>query len=162
MAEDHRRVEARSIVGTGMATDPERITAVADERARRERAWRDPPAVAFGAVLEHAPAKGTFDDAVEPDPRRPPPPEPETSTTTAPSTSPPAPASSSSKPASKPMSSRPRPSLPDPRERMLRAQLARSEGRATPSPLSSTETPPTGKSVRPRADRPLDPQDKKP
>lgn len=160
MAEDHRRVEARSIVGTGMAADPERIAAVADERARRERAWRDPPAVAFGAVLEHAPAKGTFDDAVEPDPRRQPPaPEPASMPMGASSSSPTSAAPSTP---SKPASSRPRPSLPDPRERLLRAQLARSEGRPPPPPLTSTETPPTGKSVRPRADRPLDPQDKKP
>ena len=41
MAEDHRRVEARQIVGTGMATDADRITRIADDAARRERAWRN-------------------------------------------------------------------------------------------------------------------------
>jgi hypothetical protein len=55
MADDHRRVEPRGIVGTGMATDPERIQDVQDEYDRHLRSWRDAPKKSFGQVLEEGP-----------------------------------------------------------------------------------------------------------
>lgn len=62
MAEDHRRVEPRSIIGTGMSTDPERVEALLHERERRERGWRHPPEKGFGAVLEETPAAHQLDE----------------------------------------------------------------------------------------------------
>ena len=71
MADKHRRVEPRQIVGTGMATDPRRVEDLQEEQARRERAWRDAPEKAFGAVLEETPAKAQArEDDVDEDPRR--------------------------------------------------------------------------------------------
>lgn len=69
MADDHRRVEPRGIVGTGMLTDPERIAALEREAARRERAWRDAPERGFGAVLEEAPVWEPPVEEPEVDPR---------------------------------------------------------------------------------------------
>jgi hypothetical protein len=61
MAEEHRRVEARrSVVGTGMATEPDRIDSIARDAARRERAV--PPIEAFGAVLARSGAEGELVD----------------------------------------------------------------------------------------------------
>ncbi len=66
MAEDHRRVEPRQIVGTGMATDPSRIEDIEREAERKKRAWRNAPEQAFGDVLSRAP-KATDVDVVEED-----------------------------------------------------------------------------------------------
>jgi len=57
MAEEHKRVEARNIVGTGMATDAERVRELEAEAVRRERAWRDAPERSFGEVLDTTPAR---------------------------------------------------------------------------------------------------------
>ena len=159
MAEDHRRVEPRSIVGTGMATDPERVEQVADEAARRERANRAPPAQSFRDVLVSAPARGEFEDAPGRDPRRKPDSErkdvseatstTETSTPSMPTLTPAAPAATSTAPApALAASSKPRPSLPDPRERLLREKLARSQAAAAKAivPDPPGVTPPTGSS----------------
>jgi hypothetical protein len=59
---EHRRVEPRTIAGTGMATDPERIHAVAAEAERHARAWRPVRDAAFDDVLERAPPKGELAD----------------------------------------------------------------------------------------------------
>ena len=50
MAETHRRVEARSIVGTGMSTDPERIREIELRKARMERDY-NLPQKQFGEVM---------------------------------------------------------------------------------------------------------------
>jgi hypothetical protein len=57
MADGHKRVEPRNIVGTGMATDAERVQSLEDEVARRERAWRNAPERGFGEVLSETPGK---------------------------------------------------------------------------------------------------------
>jgi hypothetical protein len=124
MVDDHRRVEARTnLAGTGMAVDPRRIHDIEDEAARRERITRGAPQVAFGAVLQRAPARGATDD--EPPP---PPPEgepaderdtasatPASAPAAAPSTAPAGPARRA------PLRSAVR--APDPRARQLHAQL---------------------------------------
>jgi hypothetical protein len=66
---DHRRVEPRGIMGSGMTTDPERVQQLEEETARKERAWREHE-VQFGDVLSKAPAKGHLEDEVEPDGRK--------------------------------------------------------------------------------------------
>lgn len=71
MADEHRRVEPRSIVGTGMLNDPERIEALQRERERLERTWRERPKRGFGDVLRETPAKNADDEeAAGEDPRR--------------------------------------------------------------------------------------------
>ena len=54
MAETHRRVEPRGIVGTGMSTDPERIREIENRAARMERDY-NLPGKKFGEVFENAP-----------------------------------------------------------------------------------------------------------
>lgn len=122
MPEDHRRVEARSIVGTGMATDPERLQRIEDEAARRERAWRDAPAEGFGSVLGATPARGQMADATTPDPRR----RVEVPAAEVEIEAAPTEASTSTSPARPPPArpARQSPRAPDPRERLLREQLA--------------------------------------
>jgi hypothetical protein len=161
---EHRRVEPRQIVGTGMASDPERFRSVDEEKERRARAWRDPPEKGFGAVLEEAPARGELED--EPaegqpgrraprgrrDPRDEKPPSEAAALSTAALAGsdgdaaqerdgPPTPEVKARTPAR----SLPR-VPPDPRERLLREQL-RASARASPS--RSTDTPPTGKTRKP-------------
>ncbi|MFZ9886353.1 MAG: hypothetical protein ACO3JL_02520 [Myxococcota bacterium] len=51
MADQHRRIEPRGIVGSGMLNDPERIEQLEHERARHERGWRDAPQRRFGEIL---------------------------------------------------------------------------------------------------------------
>lgn len=65
MADEHRRVEPRGIVGSGMLTDPERVEQLEHDRDRRERAWREAPKRKFGEVLEEAPARAPEDDERE-------------------------------------------------------------------------------------------------
>lgn len=62
MADQHRRIEARGIVGSGMLNDPERIEQLESERARRERGWRDAPKRRFGEVLRESPAPEPRED----------------------------------------------------------------------------------------------------
>lgn len=68
MADEHRRVEPRGVVGSGMLTDPERIEQLEHERERMERTWREPPKRKFGEVLLEAPARNPFEE--EPPPLR--------------------------------------------------------------------------------------------
>lgn len=146
MAEDHRRVEPRAIiVGTGMVNDPERLERIEEDRARRERAWRERPEVSFGAVLQQAPAKGALEDEVPP---------PTTSTPATMEPTPPPSSTSTSPEAKKAPSSKPKPSLPDPREKLLRQKLSQLEKAAPKTPLLSTETPPTGNAGAPSLRRP--------
>ena len=62
MVEQHRRVEPRYIVGTGMATDPERIDRIKHDVDRRERDTRQQPVEGFGDVLGRAPPRGELAD----------------------------------------------------------------------------------------------------
>lgn len=55
MVDEHRRVESRGIIGSGMATDPDRIRDVEAEYERRMRQDRERPAKSFAATLEEAP-----------------------------------------------------------------------------------------------------------
>lgn len=66
MADEHRRVEPRGVVGSGMLTDPERIEQLEHERERLERTWRDAPKRRFGEVLSEAPARPSRDEDEEP------------------------------------------------------------------------------------------------
>lgn len=66
MADEHRRVEPNSIVGTGMRTDPERIREVEDEQERILRRRREKPRRGFGDVLESAPAWHGDEEEEEP------------------------------------------------------------------------------------------------
>lgn len=56
MANTHRRVEPRSIIGTGMATDPDRVRELEQRAARFERD-RNLPKRKFGDVIASAPPK---------------------------------------------------------------------------------------------------------
>ena len=62
MVEQHRRVEPRYIVGTGMATDPERIDRIQHDVDRRERDTREQPVEGFSDVLGRAPPRGELAD----------------------------------------------------------------------------------------------------
>ena len=155
MAEDHRRVEPRFIVSSGMAVDPEHIVKVEADAERAKRQWRNAPEEGFGDVMKRSPAKGSFADEVVPDKRRRPAPA-ETAPTTNdddkgnddPSDAPKAGVT----PGAKTRPGRPLPSLPDPRERALRAMLAAKTTGALPSDTddlktaksAGVETPPTG------------------
>jgi hypothetical protein len=66
LVDDHRRVEPRSIVGTGMLTDPERIETLQQEHERLERTWRERPKKRFGEVLSETPARQEDEDEDEP------------------------------------------------------------------------------------------------
>lgn len=157
MVEDHRRVEPRSIVGTGMATDPERVEQVADEAARRERATRAPPANSFSAVLVTAPARGDLEDAAPVrDPRRKPDDagdnadnaanaDDANNADTAGAAAAPVTTTAATEKA-KATSSKPRPSLPDPRERLLREKFAKLQGAPASPSRQPGVTPPTGSS----------------
>jgi hypothetical protein len=155
MAEDHRRVEARQIVGTGMATDAERITQVADEAARRERAWRNVPELSFGEVLVHTPARavggGDNEERDERDERGRRDPRDQradardaSASDRAPDTAEPRASTSTKAPPRPPL--RPALRAPDPRARLLHAQLAArtpaptTKQTPTMSPSSSTAT----------------------
>lgn len=71
MADEHRRVEPRGVVGSGMLTDPERIEQLEQERDRVERTWREGPKRKFGEVLTETPPRAPGDaEEPPPDPRR--------------------------------------------------------------------------------------------
>jgi hypothetical protein len=55
VADENRRVEPRSIIGTGMTTDPDRIRELEAEQERVERQRREKPKKGFGEVLAEAP-----------------------------------------------------------------------------------------------------------
>ena len=65
MVDDHRRVEPRSIIGTGMATDPDRIREIDADQARRERSGDGPPKRSFATVLEEEPQQPREDPSFE-------------------------------------------------------------------------------------------------
>jgi hypothetical protein len=147
MVEDHRRVEPRQIVGSGMATDPERIERITDDAARRERAWRPSPATSFGAVLQHTPARSdpAHDEARHPSDR--PDAEPGFANDGERSTSEPE-VRVTPKPTAKPARRLLRATVrgPDPRERLLHAQL---EARAaTERSASRSNATPSGTGPR--------------
>jgi hypothetical protein len=140
MAEQHRRVEPRQIVGTGMATDREEIERLQAEKARFDRAWREPPAEKFGDVMQRAPARADLEDDPDaypdrrkkksaapeaPDSARDAPdddePDDDTKGMAAPTPAPDA------KRAAAKVGQRALPRAPDPRERLLRAQLQKLE-----------------------------------
>ena len=54
MVEQHRRVESRSIIGTGMATDPDRVRDIERRAARMERDY-GATGVKFGEVVSGKP-----------------------------------------------------------------------------------------------------------
>jgi hypothetical protein len=134
MPEDHRRVEPRSIVGTGMATGPERLAQIEQDAARMQRAWREAPEERFGDVLGRSPARADMVDADVPDRRRAAAQaaEAEAAATT------PAPAATTTQQPPRPTRLSPR--APDPREQQLRNALA-----ARQTPPSTSGTPPTAK-----------------
>src|SRR5687768_484961 len=66
----HRRVEPRGIIGTGMATDADKIRDIEHEQEKRVRTWHDAPERGFGDVLAEAPAKGELEDDDDEDPRK--------------------------------------------------------------------------------------------
>lgn len=148
---EHRRVEPRGvIVGTGMLTDVDRIRDVEADKERKERAWRNAPEVGFGEVLTTAPAKGELEDEPQDDPRKkkPPPqlpaaaPAPVDMASAALTDVKPSSSSSSSVKGRKDLPRVPR----DPRERMLREQLAKNQ--ASPKGATTNDTPPTGSHAR--------------
>jgi hypothetical protein len=77
---EHRRVESKlSPIGTGMATEPERIDQVQQEQERRRR-HESAPVVSFGDVIAQAPAVGALvDDPEAAAPASPPAPPPKKS-----------------------------------------------------------------------------------
>lgn len=168
---EHRRVEPRGIVGTGMATDPERIREVEDEHERRARVWRAPPERGFGDVLAEAPPRGRLeDDADGGDERRrrrpsgqanaaaqadagapaqagegPTSPAPAAGTPPAKQATPPAAVAGQR---GKPITSKPLPRvLPDPREILLRKQLDAPKPQARTPPTADTQ--PASKTRKP-------------
>jgi hypothetical protein len=62
VADEHRRVEANSIIGSGMSTDPEKIREVEDEHERVMRQRREKPKRGFNDVLAEAPARASHED----------------------------------------------------------------------------------------------------
>jgi len=143
MVEDHRRVETRQIVGSGMATDPERIEQVRHDAERRERDTREQPAEAFGDVLGRAPARADLADASGTRPRPGPPAAASAALPAGGASSGPTP--DSPQPPRRPPE-RTTPRAPDPRAKLLHAQLSqRSPSRPAP-PVATTgddATPPT-------------------
>jgi hypothetical protein len=153
----HRRVEPRGIIGTGMAADVDRIRDVEADKERKERAWRDPPERGFGDVLATAPAKAELEDEPQDDPRKrraPKPPEGAPAAVemagaalAAPAPVDTGPSTSAKLGARGAQSAQELPKVaPDPRERLLRAQLARNLAR--PKGGGSSDTPPTGSHAR--------------
>ena len=118
-----------------MVNDPDRLAQIAADAARTERAWREPPPEGFGSVLDRSPARGEMADAVEPDRRRRKPDEPVVDAV-----------AEAAPPAKPTTTTRQSPRAPDPRERLLRAQLdARQTATTTTKPTPRAgETPPTG------------------
>jgi hypothetical protein len=151
----HRRVEPRGIIGTGMAADAERIRDVEHDQERKQRAWRNAPEKGFGDVLATAPAKAELEDEPHDDPRKkkPAPTAPEGAPApvemassalgaAAPPAGPAAPAAPAADAGAKSLPKVPR----DPRERMLREQLAKNQ--AAPRGKTTNDTPPTGSHAR--------------
>lgn len=140
----HRRVEPRGIIGTGMAADVDRIRDVEAEAERKRRAWRNAPEKGFGDVLADAPAKAELEEEERDDPRKKKP-APELPAA-APAPVDMASAALADTPAGK-GAKEALPKVPrDPRERLLREQLAKNL--AAPKGSTSSDTPPTGNHAR--------------
>jgi hypothetical protein len=145
----HRRVEPRGvIVGTGMLSDVDRIRDVEAEKERKERAWRNAPEKGFGDVLAEAPPKGELEDEPHDDPRKKKPPADAAPAPPAASAAAPAPVEMPSAGAKANVKGRKDlPKVPrDPRERLLREQLAKAQAR--PQGTTTNDTPPTGSHAR--------------
>ena len=67
MVDDHRRIEPRGIIGTGMATDPDRIRELEEEQARKERHSLGKPKRSFSTALEEEPMNRSDDSELERD-----------------------------------------------------------------------------------------------
>jgi hypothetical protein len=113
-----------------MATDPERIHAVAAEAERHARAWRPARDAAFGDVLERAPAKGELADVSAPSPAPSAPAAPDAKEVAPPLEKDPRGArpvvvseDQAAPAAERPLTRRMSPRAPDPRERLLHARL---------------------------------------
>lgn len=151
----HRRVEARiGIIGTGMASDVERLRDVEADQERKERAWRAAPEKGFGEVLTEAPAKGELENETPDDPRKrkkaPTLPEGASSSSSSSET---ANAAVAGERSAAVLDQRALPAklalpkvAPDPRERMLREKLASSL--RSPKVQAPVDTPPTGSHLR--------------
>lgn len=74
MADEHRRVEPRPTIGTGMAADPERIEHLRHDWERAERTWRTAPSKNFSQVLIDAPTSDADRYDGHPDKKSPSPP----------------------------------------------------------------------------------------
>lgn len=145
---DHRRVEARGIIGTGMANDVDRLRDIEADQERKQRAWRSAPEKGFGEVLTDAPAKGELEDDSADDPRKKRAAPPASASSPSPSPSPLSPNPIVAAGAPAPLGKPELPKVaPDPRERMLREQLAKSL--AKPKPRAVIDTPPTGSHRKP-------------
>jgi hypothetical protein len=158
---EHRRVESRGIVGTGMTTDPDRIREVEEDAERKKRSWRNAPEKGFGDVLEKAPPKGELADEESEDPRKKKKPEPPSAAPSeaaladaalggsAPASSTPAPVALADATSGAPEKSA-KAALPrvpkDPREAMLRKLLEANKNK--PPNAFDVNTPPTGSRSR--------------
>ncbi len=143
---EHRRVEPRGIVGTGMSTDPEKIQELEEEAARHKRAWHKAPEKGFGDVLKDAPARAVLADEDEAPAR------PGKRPTGAPDAAAMATGAMEAPDAAAPAAEAPGKAVPrvppDPREALLRKKLARAP--TAPKPVFATDTPPTGSTRKPR------------
>lgn len=144
----HRRVEPRGvIVGTGMLSDVDRIRDVEAEQERKERAWRNAPERGFGDVLATAPAKAELEEEPHEDPRKKKPPPELPANAPAPVDMANAALTDAKAPPTNVKGRKDVPKVPrDPRERLLREQLAKNQ--ASPKGTQSNDTPPTGSHAR--------------
>ena len=65
MVDEHRRVEPRGIIGSGMATDPDRIRDLGIRVSAQERTDKGKPKRSFASALEEEPQKRTEDTELE-------------------------------------------------------------------------------------------------
>lgn len=124
-----------------MANDVERLRDIEADKARKERAWRKPPEQGFADVLTQAPAQGALEDESPDDPRKKKPPHAVALSASSAAAMPGAAVSPAAIAPAQPKPEVPR-VPPDPRERLLRAQVARdlASSRAT----ATLDTPATG------------------
>lgn len=64
--DDHRRVEQRGIVGTGMATDPESIEELVETANRRKRSEKPKPKKTFHKVFQEEQEHASKEDKKSP------------------------------------------------------------------------------------------------
>jgi hypothetical protein len=134
---EHRRVEARTVIaGTGMASDVDRLRDIEADTQRKQRMWRDAPDKDFGEVLSDAPVKGELEEQEPVDQRKRRQRDPREAALSAASSA----ALVGAAVVEGARADKGAPDLPrvppDPRERVLRAQLARDVKRPTgPAPV---------------------------